>query len=122
MSCNVKFDRGLEAGCLVSITSDIMAGRMSVEVAKKVLWVAGCALSLFGEDVPESEPSAIFVALDGLEPTLERVAEKLNKLSLQPNSFAAQQDPTKAIDPATLMLLLQLGKFALEWIQSRRKK
>lgn len=124
MSCEVKFEKVLQTGCIVSVTSDIIAGRMSVEVAQKVLWVAGCAIALFGEDAPELLPSSILVALDGQEPTLELVAQKLNDLftTENPIAFAANEDPTKAIDPATLMMLLQFGKMALEWIQSRRKK
>ena len=124
MSCIVKFDKGVQTGCIVSVTSDIIAGRMSVEVAEKVLWIAGCALALLGEDVPEPAPNAIVIALDGQEPTLELVAQKLNDQFqfAETLSFAAQQDPTKAIDPATLMLFLQFGKLALEWLQSRRKK
>jgi hypothetical protein len=123
MSCEVKFEKVLQTGCIVSVTSDIIAGRMSVEVAQKVLWVAGCAIALFGEDTPEQTPNSILVALDGQEPTLELVAQKLNDLftTESPIAFAANEDPTKAIDPATLMMLLQFGKMALEWIQSRRK-
>ncbi len=123
MSCNVRFEKVLDTGCIVSVTGDIIAGRMSMEVAQKVLWVAGCAIALFGEDAPELLPSSIMVALDGQEPTLELVAQKLNDYFAmeQTLTFAAQQDPTKAIDPATLMMLLQFGKMALEWIQSRRK-
>lgn len=118
MSCNVNFEKTLPTGCIISVTSDIIAGRMSMEVAQKVLWVAGCTIALYGEDLPEQPPNSIFVALDGQEPTLELVAQKLNAAF----SFSAQEDPTKAIDPATLMLLLHFGKLALEWIQSRRKK
>lgn len=122
MSCEVKFEKGLDSGCLLSIAKDVLAGRMSLEVAQKILWVAGCAISSFGDDAPEQESNAIFVALDSQEPTLELIAKMLHDVQFQPKVFAAGQDPTKAIDPATLLLLIQFGKLALEWIQSRRKR
>lgn len=123
MPCEVKFDKSLPTECILSATSDVIAGRMSVSVAKKIMWCAGSVMSLFeGDDVPEMAPDAIFIAMDGLEPTLENVAAKLNASAQTiPNTFQSQLNPAAALNPATIALLIQFAQMALEWYRSRKK-
>jgi hypothetical protein len=123
MSCSPKFDRAVPTECLISVTSDIMGGRMSIEVASKITWSVGCILTAFGPAGPPPTHE-LTIAMDGQEPTLESVAAKLNEsLNANPivHSFAAQNDPSKAINPATLALLLQLAQYAFTWLQNRGK-
>lgn len=122
MSCSPKFERAVPTECLIAVTSDIMGGRMSIDVVTKITWSVGCIMTAFGPDGPPPTHQ-VTIAMDGQEPTLESVAAKLNaNLQAHPvvHTFAAQQDASKAINPATLALLLQLAQYALTWLQNRK--
>lgn len=101
MACNPSFGSGLDFECLREIIADIRSGNVSVSTVQKGLWILGCALGTFVSVPPVfgDQPSE-------QDADLETLCNQLESVALTRNTYA--DDPAKAVDPATIILIAQL--------------
>lgn len=106
----VKFEAQLDFECLKDIIADIRKGAVSLDTAKKGLWVAGCALELYS---PSNLPIIAESSVEA-DRSLMALADELE--ALIPAEGAVQAPVT--IDPATVIMIVQL---VWKLIQSLKK-
>lgn len=130
MACQPKFEKSIQLECVMEAAKEIIAGRMTVAVAQKILWAVGCATESFAGTEDDSLPPLIqrfggeepdgstgFMA-DSLE-AQARVFVDYHENTPPVASFADQA--SGAIDPATLAMLIQLGLQVMKFLADRRK-
>lgn len=52
MPCEKKFTAEIPFDCVVEVYNDIRNGNVTVDTAKKVIWIIGCSLESFNPDGP----------------------------------------------------------------------
>lgn len=104
MACECQFDQGFKLECLKEIIADIVSKNVTVSTVQKALWTVGCALTTF-QTTTGSEPVAAQV--EGFMDVSDIMTEE-ELVSKIENAFAYHSDGQKAIDPATIIALIQL--------------
>jgi|LauGreDrversion4_2_1035121.scaffolds.fasta_scaffold10027_16 hypothetical protein len=109
MACTPKFDSGFSFECLREIIADVRSGSVSLSTVQKGLWVLGSAMQNF------SPTPGLF----GDEPDMseEELCNSLEAVAFPTEGYG--DDPAKAIDPATVILIAQL---VWKLIQQLKKK
>jgi hypothetical protein len=95
------FEPGIDYECLKAIIADVRAGSVSVDTVLHGLWVSGCALALFAGKPPIglSEEDLAIKSL-----SLTQLCDEVEQNVIPAASVAT----TAAIDPATVLLILEL--------------
>ena len=101
MACTPKFGTGLDFECLREVIADIRSGTASVATIQKGLWILGSALGTF-----VSVPSVFGDSPVAEDADLETLCNQVESVTLTQSTFG--DDPAKAVDPATIILIAQL--------------
>jgi hypothetical protein len=96
MTCQPVFEKKISFECVQDLIADVRSGTVTVETAKKGLWLAGCGMEFFAPKAPIGDVDLADLTDEELCDAIE-VAVKVVKA-----------DDKSQIDPATVLMIIQL--------------